>query len=360
MIKAQEQLGLDQFIQQMPKAEIHVHLEGSVAPETVLELAERNHLMHTLPFDNTGELRQWYLFQDFTHFIEVYMAVQGVLVHGEDFEQITYLNGADMAAQNIRYRELTFTPFMHIDVADKGLRIEEVLEGLEAGCQRAKRNFGVEMRWVFDVPRNTNFPIKFLPLYIRYPSNKTLEYALMGRQIGVIGLGLGGYEVKAPPEPFAHIFKKAKDHGLLSLPHAGETGGADSVWGAIRMLKADRIGHGVRAIDDPDLVRYLAERRIPLEVNPTSNICLHVYESMQEHPFRRLDEAGVPVTVNSDDPALFNTTLTGEYHILSEEFGYQKADLARIARNAFEFSGLEQTGKEGMVAEFDAWAATNL
>lgn len=349
---------MKQFIQQMPKAEIHIHLEGSISPETVLELAERNQMLHTLPSENVEELRKWYLFQDFTHFIDVYLAIQGVLQHGEDFELITYQNGADMAAQNIRYREITFTPFLHTGVARKGIPAEEMLEGLESGRQRAKRDFGVEIRWVFDVPRNANFPLKVLPLYIPLPSNKTMEYALMGLDKGVVGFGLGGYEVKAPAGPFAHAFKKAKAQGLMSVPHAGETEGAHSIWAAIHRLKADRIGHGVRAIEDPALVKYLAEHQIPLEINPTSNICLHVFETMQEHPFRKLDEAGVPVTVNSDDPPLFNTTLSQEYEVLARDFGYEQADLVRIARNAYEFSGLESSVKQRLLTEFDTWAAT--
>jgi aminodeoxyfutalosine deaminase len=171
---------------------------------------------------------------------------------------------------------------------------------------------------------------------------------------------LGGYEVNAPPEPFAHAFVKAKEHGLLSVPHAGETEGPAWVWGSVKDLKADRIGHGVRAWDDPKLVEYLKENQITLEINPTSNICLHVYEEYREHPFRKLDESGVIVTVNSDDPPLFNTTLTQEYQVLAQDFGYNYKGLARIARNAFVHAGVENGLKESLLNEFDDWVHGNI
>ena len=172
---------------------------------------------------------------------------------------------------------------------------------------------------------------------------------------GVVGFGLGGYEVGAPPAPFAHAFAAAKAAGLRSVPHAGETMGAASVRDAVTLLGADRIGHGVRAIEDPELLALLHERQIPLEINPTSNVCLHVYRRLAEHPFPHLDRMGIPVTVNSDDPPLFNTTLSQEYAVLAAEFGYAPADLARIARNAFQFSAAEAGIKQQMLDEFDHW-----
>lgn len=346
---------MEKFIGGMPKAEVHIHLEGSIVPETVLQLAERNDLMSLLPAEDVDGLRKWYEFKDFEHFIVVYLVVQNLLRTGEDLELITYQAGADMHQQNIRYRELTFTPYTHTDYMDKGLTIEEMLEGMEAGRKKAFDEFGVEIRWVFDVPRNLSYPERDGNTYDPYPANRTLEYAILGKEKGVVGFGLGGYEVTAPPEPFEHSFVEAKANGLLSVPHAGETEGPESVWGAVRELKADRIGHGVRAIEDPELVAYLRDNRIPLEVNPTSNIRLHVYEEMNQHPFRQLDEAGVAVTVNSDDPPLFNTNLTNEFRVLAGVFGYGKEDLARIGRNAFEVCGADDGVKNRLLSEFDAW-----
>jgi len=267
-----------------------------------------------------------------------------------------------MAQQNIRYRELTITPYTHLQLQDKGLTVDDLLDGLERGRAQAQADFGVEMRWVFDIPRNTSFPSGYASQrgekYIAQVADATLEYAVTGQDRGVVGLGLGGYEVGAPPYPFAHAFAEARVEGLLSVPHAGETMGPESVWGAVEALQAQRIGHGVRAIEDPALLQMLKERQIVLEINPTSNICLHVYRSLAEHPFPHLDRMGLLVTVNSDDPPLFNTSLTQEYQVLADTFGYEQADLARIARNGFVACGAPSTVKEQMLAEFDAWYNT--
>jgi aminodeoxyfutalosine deaminase len=344
-----------QFIQDMPKAEIHIHLEGAIQPETVLKLAERHQMLDKLPSTDVEKLKEWFTFSDFPHFIQIYMTIQDMLRTPEDFALIAYENGADMAAQNIRYRELTFTSYTHTDFQDKGLVIEEIVEGLEDGRSRAKRDFGVEMRWVFDIPRNLSFPMRDGITYDPRPADKTLEYALYGMDHGVVGFGLGGSEVNAPPEPYAHAFTKAKASGLLSVPHAGETMGPSSVWGSLRELQADRIGHGVRSIEDTELLAILKEKQIPLEINPTSNERLHIYPNISDHPFRKLDEMGLFVTVNSDDPPLFNTNLVQEYEVLASQFGYDEANLARIARNAFTCAGVESDVKQRLLVEFDEW-----
>lgn len=347
------------LIAQMPKAELHVHLEGAIAPETLLTLARRHGREDRLPTTEIEGLRRWFTFTDFPHFIQIYWTISDLLRMPEDFALIVHACGADMAAQQIRYRELTFTPYTHTHLQQKGLTIDDLFAGLEAGRAQAKADFGVEMRWIFDVPRNTSFK-GAANAYNPAIAEKTLAYALAGQDKGVIGFGLGGYEVGAPPEPFAHAFAEAKAAGLLSVPHAGETMGADSVWGAVRELNADRIGHGVRAIEDPALLALLKDRQTVLEINPTSNICLHVYRRLAEHPFPHLDRMGLCVTVNSDDPPLFNTSLTQEYAVLAGEFGYAPRDLIRIARNAFAATGAEPAIKAQLLAEFDAWAATAL
>ncbi len=343
---------LDTFIRNLPKAELHVHLEGAIGPQTVLELARRNKKLDKLPAQDISGLQQWFIFADFSHFIQVYLTIQGLLCTPDDFALIAYELGADMAAQNILYREATFTPFTHTDYQDKGLTISDLLTGLEQGRQKAQQDFGVEIRWVFDISRNLSFNNPSNQ-YDPTPAEKTLEYALEGRPYGVVALGLGGGEVGAPPEPFAHAFSEARRQGLWSVPHAGETLGAESVRGALFDLEAQRIGHGVRAIEDPALVQVLAERGVVLEINPTSNIRLHVYEDYKDHPFRKLDEAGVTVTVNSDDPPLFNTSLTQEYHVLAEHFGYDRAGLVRIARNAFKHAAVEEPVKANLLKRFD-------
>ncbi len=349
---------LAQFIHKMPKAEIHIHLEGAIQPETVLELARRHDLLHRLPGEDVAALRRWFVFTDFPHFIEVYIALQDMIRTADDFTYIVHENGRDMARQNIRYREITVTPYTHVDYQDKGLTINALLQGLEAGRRQAQKDFGVEIRWVFDCPRNLSFPDRDGVAYDPYPAERTLEFALAGREIGVVGFGLGGSEVNAPPEPFAHAFDRAQAASLLSVPHGGETMGPESVWGCVKTLHADRIGHGVRAIEDSRLLDTLVERQIPLEINPTSNQQLHIYPDLATHPFRKLDEKGIFVTVNSDDPPLFNTSLVQEYELLARDFGYDRAGLVRIGRNAIVAAGVEQDVKDRLLLEYDAWAAS--
>ncbi len=348
----------------MPKAEIHVHLEGAIRPRTLLALAERHGRLDELPANDLAGLRDWFRFTDFPHFIQVYLAISDLLRTPDDFAFIVHARGRDMAEQNIRYSELTFTPFTHTHLQAKNLTIDDLLAGLEAGRAQAKADFGVEMRWVFDIPRNASFPPGYQAHdgagYDPLPAETTLGYAVHGMDRGVVGFGLGGFEVGAPAQPFAHAFVEAKAAGLLSVPHAGETMGATSVRSAIEDLQADRIGHGVRAIEDPEVLLMLRDRNIPLEINPTSNVCLHVYRRAAEHPFPHLDRMGLTVTVNSDDPPLFNTTLEQEYALLAAEFGYDADNLARIARNAFMICGLPEAQKSELLAEFDAWRQSEI
>ena len=346
------------LIQAMPKAELHVHLEGSNQPETVLELARRHNKLDTLPANTVEGIRKWFTFTDFPHFLDVYLSIQDLIRTPQDFELITYRLGEDMARQNIRYREATVTPYTHIHEQDKGLTINDLLEGLEAGRRRAKADFNVEIRWVFDISRQSAFKnLEADADYNPEPAERTLQYALEGMDRGVVALGLGGYEVGTPPEYFAHAFDQIHSKGLLSVPHAGETGGAESVRGAIRALHADRIGHGVRAVEDPNLLMYLKEKQIPLEINLTSNICLHIFPDYQSHPFVSLDRMGLILTLASDDPPLFSTDLNHEYEILADVYDYTARDLLRIARNGFLSAGLETDIKQTLLDEFDSFAA---
>ncbi len=345
------------YIQNMPKAELHIHLEGAIQPETVLKLAKRHKRLDSLPSQTVKGLQRWFKFTDFNHFIEVYLTIQDLIRTADDFALLVHENGADMAAQNIRYREITVTPYTHTDYQDKGVTFDVLMRGLEEGRAQAKKDFGVEIRWVFDVPRN--FCFNGNGRYDPTIANKTLAYALEAKDSGVVGFGLGGHEVGCPPEPFAHAFDKAKASGLLSVPHAGETMGPESIWGSLKALQADRIGHGVRAIEDPSLLATLKVRQIPLEINPTSNICLNVFPSIEAHPFRQLDERGLLVTVNSDDPPLFNTSLVQEYEVLACHFGYDLSGLTRVARNAFLAAGVEEEVKTRLLKEFDAWVKAN-
>jgi adenosine deaminase len=311
-------MSLDSYLRAAPKVELHVHLEGSIRPETVLELARRNGV--ALPATSSEGLREWFRFRDFRHFVEVYVAVSRCLRTAADYELITYELGAELARQHVGYAEVTFSPSTHELVL--GVPHDTYFAGLTAGRARVERDFGIELAWVFDIVRAN-------PVVTAYADYVT-RVAMEGRADGVVALGLGGLEAGNPPELFAPWFERARGAGLHSVPHAGEIVGPQSVWDAIRVLGAERIGHGVRAWEDPVLVEHLAASGVPLELCPTSNIRLGVYPDLAHHPLRRLHDAGVQLTVNSDDPALFNTTLDDEVATLATAFGFTAAEVGAV------------------------------
>ena len=332
------------FIQALPKAELHVHLEGTIRPATLLALARRHNV--ALPAQDEAGLRRFYRFRDFNHFIEVWIVINECLRSGEDFALITRELGAEAGRQQIRYLEVTFTPYPH--VLRRGLTWEEILDGITAGRMEARRAWGVEMRLIPDIARDC------YRLGKMEAAMQTAEWAMAAQEQGVVALGLGGSEVGNPPEVFAEAFAYVRAGGLHSVPHAGEVAGPESVWGALRALHAERIGHGVRAIDDPALVAYLRDHQIPLEVCPTSNVCTGAVPSLEVHPIRLLHDAGVPVTLNSDDPPMFNTTLLDEYLLLAARFGFTPRELAHLSLNAVHAAFLPTAEKQALAARFQA------
>ncbi len=332
---------LEDRIRAMPKVELHVHLEGAISPRTFLRLCERHGIRPPAPTEEA--LSDLFRFRDFSHFVTIYLAIQDSIRTAEDFEMVVYEFAADRAAQNILYTEVTVTPYTHI-WQGKGMTPEDIIEGLEAGRRRAREDFGVEMRWVMDIPRNLPEPA----------ATWTADWAIAWQDRGVVALGLGGNEVGAPPELFAPAFARAREAGLHSAPHAGETCGPESVWGALHALGAERIGHGVRAVEDPVLLAYLRERQIPLEVNPTSNVCLNIYPSLEQHPLPHLLRMGLYITINSDDPPLFNTTLTEEYLNVANTFHLGWEDIKTLVRNAAQAAFLPAEEKAALVQRLEA------
>lgn len=332
---------LDTFISRMPKAEIHVHLEGSVRPATLLTLAERNGV--TPPAPDEAGLRDFFRFRDFPHFIEAYIAVVTCLRTPHDFETVVREVGEDAAAQNIRYLELHFNP--ETNVRKRGLDFHEMLAGMNRGRAEARERWGVEMRWIADGVRDSETS--------PYSVTRTVDWITeLSPSDGVVALGLGGNEVGHPPAPFAADFARARAAGLRTVAHAGETTGHATVCDSLDLLGVERIGHGVSAAANPALVQRLARDRVPLELCPTSNLCTQVVASLDEHPFRMFDEAGVLVTVNSDDPPLFGTTLTDEFRVLARHWGYDADGLQRIALNGLDVSFLPDDEKAAMRSEF--------
>ena len=333
--------GLTDFIARLPKAELHVHHIGSASPRIVAELAARH--PGTVPTD-LDELRRFYEFRDFAHFIEVYLAVVDLVRTPEDIRYLTYEVAREMATtQQLRYAELTCTPYTSVWPHDdtRGMAIEAYTEAIEDARAAAERDFGLVLRWIYDIPGEAGLRA----------ADATLEFALQHRPEGLVGFGLGGPEVGVPRPQFTPHFRAARAAGLHSVPHAGETTGPETVWAALRLLGAERIGHGTSAAGDPLLLAHLAEHAIPLEVCPSSNIATRAVATLDEHPIRAFVEAGVMVTVNSDDPPMFGTTLNREYEIAAELLGLDEAGVAELAATAVRASYAPEEVKTRVLEE---------
>jgi aminodeoxyfutalosine deaminase len=329
------------FVAGLPKAELHVHHVGSASPHIVSELAARH--PGTVPSD-LDTLRDFYTFRDFSHFIEVYLAVVDLLRQPEDIRLLTYEVATDMAAQNIRYAELTLTPWTSVQA---GIPIEAFVEAVEDARVAAERDHRIVLRWIYDIPGEFGVP----------SAEDTVEYALHGAPDTLIGFGLGGPEVGVARPQFADVFARARAAGLHSVPHAGETTGPQTVWDALRDLGAERIGHGTSAVQDPELVAYLREHGIPLEVCPTSNVATHAVAGLEDHPLREMYGAGLTVTVNSDDPPMFGTTLNREYEIAADLLGLDREGIADLARNAVRASFMPGQDRSRLLAEIDDYTS---
>jgi aminodeoxyfutalosine deaminase len=327
------------FVAGLPKAELHVHHVGSASPRIVSELAARH--PGTVPSD-LDALREFYTFRDFGHFIEVYLAVVDLLREPEDLRLLTYEIAGEMAAQNIRYAELTLTPWTSVQ---RGIPIEAYVEAVEDGRVGAERDHGVRLRWIYDIPGESGLP----------SAKDTLQYALHHAPDTLLGFGLGGPEAGVDRPQFKDVFDEARAAGLHSVPHAGETTGPQTVWDALRDLGAERIGHGTSSVQDPALVEYLVQQQVPLEVCPTSNIATRAVDSLANHPIRELYGAGALVTVNSDDPPMFGTTLNREYEIAADLLGLDERGIAGLAKNAVRASFMPDAEKADLVAEIDRY-----
>lgn len=326
------------FIQRMPKAELHVHLEGSVYPETMLDLARKHNV--PMPIGDTSEAERWFRFTDFAHFIEIYLTICSVLLDEEDYARISYEQAVRAHEQNIRYLEVTFSPASFINPRSTAAP-DVVMSGLREGRRRAAAELGVTMQYILDPVRSRSE--EEVMLLARWCASNLGD--------GLVGFGLGGMEVGYPPGRFADAFTYVRDAGARLSIHAGETDGPHSVRAALE-VGSERIGHGVTSIRDDDLVRHLADEQIVLEISPTSNICLGVAPSYAEHPFRALYEAGVPVTVNSDDPPMFNTTLTNEYLVLAEHFDFTLDELETLSLRAVEAAFMPASERTALAQSF--------
>jgi len=335
-------VSLHTFIAGLPKAELHVHHVGSASPRIVSELAAR-HPGAGVPSDLEA-LKEFFTFRDFAHFIDVYLAVVDLVRTPEDIRLLTYEVAREMAeGQNIRYAELTCTPYTSVL---RGIHVRDYTEAIEDARVAAERDFGLVLRWVYDIPGESGIPA----------ADATLQYALEHRTDALVGFGLGGPEIGVPRAQFREHFDRARAAGLHSVPHAGETTGPETVWDSVRLLGAERIGHGCSAAQDPELLAHLADTGIVLEVCPTSNIATRAVDRIEDHPLRTFVEAGVAVTIGSDDPPMFDTTLNHDYEVAAGLLGLDEHGVADLARAAVDASFAPDDVRARIRGEIDAYA----
>jgi aminodeoxyfutalosine deaminase len=326
------------FIRQLPKAELHLHLEGAVEPATLQELRQRHGERAAL-----AETQSLYKYADFQSFLMAFKEVSAHVRGPDDYELITYRLMQRLKEENTLHAEVYVAVGVNLF---RKQDFDAIFEGLERGRARGARDFGVSLLWIFDATRQ--FGVE--------AAQQVFELAVRSQDRHVVGVGIGGDEVKAPPELFRSVYGYAEDNGLRLTVHAGETGPSESIWGALN-LHAERIGHGVTAAQDADLVEELAYRQIPVEICLTSNLRTGVCKSIGEHPVKNYFDNGIMITLNTDDPALFGTTLSREYHLAQEAFGFTDEHLRELARNSFEASFLPAEKKLELLSLFDAAAA---
>lgn len=334
-----------EFLRSMPKVELHVHLEGSMRPETLLGLARKHR--RALPAETVEGLREWYHFKDFPHFAEIYWTCSECLREPEDIETITRDFLLGQHAQNVLHSEVTYTPLTIYRRC--GIPFDEQIDAINRVRVWGEETLGVSLGVTIDLPREA---------CTAEEGAMCAAWAVSGIGRGVTAFGLGGYEVGFPPEDFAEAFAIATKGGLPSAPHAGETEGPSSIWGSLRELNAARIGHGVRCLEDETLVEELRVRRITLEVCPSSNVRLGVVPTLADHPLPQLIKAGLNVTLNSDDPPMFSTTLTDEWLRCAEAFDWDLQTIEALSREAVRSAFVPDARRTALHAAFDgAFAA---
>jgi adenosine deaminase len=322
------------WFDRIPKVELHLHLEGAIPNATLWELVQKYGGDPAAP--DLESLTRMFTYRDFPHFIETWIWKNSYLRDYDDFTLIAERVADNLAAQNIRYVEAFFSP---TDFARHGLKTQELTRAIRAGLARVPE---IEVGLVADLVRDST------------PEQAAITLGEVNevKDLGVIGIGIGGSEQKFPPEPFKAVYAQARKLGFHTSAHAGEAAGAASLWGAIRELEVERIGHGTRAEEDPRLLGYLAEMQIPLEMCPLSNVRTGVVSSIDEHPIRRYHQRGLMVTVNTDDPKMFGNSLAEEYRLLETRLGFSREEIRGLVLQGIHASWLPQDRKGQLLREF--------
>lgn len=329
------------FIEGLPKAELHIHIEGSLEPELMFELAARNNI--SLSFGSIEEIRKAYNFSDLQSFLDIYYAGAGVLIKEQDFYDMTWAYLKKAHAQNVRHTEIFFDPQTH---TDRGVPFETVINGVHAA--------------LVDAERELELSSKLIMCFLRHLSAaaaaETLEQVLPFKD-WIVAVGLDSSEIGHPPEKFTAVFDRARELGFRTVAHAGEEGPPEYIWQALDLLKVSRIDHGVRCVEDTRLVERLAAEQTPLTVCPLSNVKLRVFDSIEQHNLKELLGLGLCATVNSDDPAYFGGYMTENFLAVQQALGLDRDELQRLVRNSFEATFLDQAERQRFIQELDSYVA---
>lgn len=338
---------LKQFIEAIPKAELHNHLDA-VYPDLLLRLAERNNI--DLPFTTIEEANAWYVFKDLEDFLQKLVISNSVLLTKEDYYDVAYEMGKDMMQQNILRREAMFT---YAAGHEGRVELDVMLNGLARGRIAAKKDFDVDLFFIADIDRtiSPDRSLKFIEDIIPYKDD-----------IGIVGVGFDCQAIGYPAEPHKPAFRLARENGFYLTGHSGEedAAGPEGVWDIIENIEPDRIDHGNQAIHDDKLVKHLVDTQIPLTLCPMSNVALHVYNDISEHPIIALRDKGVFVTLNSDDPSFMQNNLIDNYVRLTNAFDLSCDDIAELARNGFIASFASDDEKQNYLQQLDGWLSKNM
>lgn len=326
---------MQEFIKNLPKAELHLHLEGSLEPELMFKLAKRNNT--PLPFKSVEDVKKAYQFNDLQSFLDIYYQAAGVLRQEEDFYDLTWEYLQRCHDENIRHVEVFFDPQTH---TDRGINFDTVINGIHRALKDAEKSLFISSHLI----------MCFLRHLSENEASKTLELALKHKD-KIIAVGLDSAEKGHPPEKFQRVFQNAIQEGFLTVAHAGEEGPSEYIWQAIEMLKVKRVDHGVRCLEDELLVKHLKERQIPLTVCPLSNIKLKVFQKLQDHNLKKLMERGLLVTINSDDPSYFGGYLNENYLQTQKALELTKQEVSQLAINSFKSSFLSEDQKNKFIRE---------
>ena len=329
---------MKEFIQSLPKAELHLHIEGSFEPELMFEIAVRNNI--SIPFNSVEEVKAAYKFNNLQEFLDIYYAGANVLIEEKDFYDLTWAYLTKVASENVKHVEIFFDPQTH---TDRGVPFKKVITGIYEALERGEQELGISFKLIMSFLRHLSEESAF----------KTLEEAMPYRD-WISGVGLDSSEMGNPPSKFERVFAEAHKRGFKLVAHAGEEGPADYIWEALDLLKVVRIDHGNRCLDDDQLVTRLANEQIPLTICPLSNLELKVVEDLKNHPLKKLMEKGLLATIHSDDPAYFGGYMNANYQAVADALELSQIDIAKLAKNSFTASWLPDTEKRRFCEEIDS------